>query len=66
MDDNGTKVLPKKLPPLPANQILPKEIDNDVAHSEGGPESEVPHVNEIKETQRSEQAPPVIETLPPY
>jgi hypothetical protein len=66
MDDYGTKVLPKKQPPLPANQILPKEIDNDAAHSEGGPESEVPHVNdEIEETQRSEQAPPVKETLPP-
>ena len=48
MDDNGKKVLPKKLPPLPPNRILPKEIDNDVAHSEGGPESvQVPYVNEI-------------------
>jgi hypothetical protein len=63
MDENGTKVLPKKQPPLPANRILPKEIDNEVAHSEGGPESEVPHVNEIEETQRSEQAPSVKETL---
>jgi hypothetical protein len=47
MDDNGTKVLPKKQPPLPPNRILPKEIDNDVANSEGGPESKVPQVNEI-------------------
>jgi hypothetical protein len=65
MDDNGTKVLPKKQPPLPANRILPKEVDEDVAHSESGPESKVPHVNEIEETQRSEQAPSVIEMLPP-
>jgi hypothetical protein len=47
MDDNGTKVLPKKQQPLPPNRILQKEIDNDVVHSDGGPESEVPHVNEI-------------------
>ena len=65
MDDNGTKVLRKKQPPLSPNRILPKEIDKDVAHSEGGPESRVPHVNEIQETQRSEQAPSVKETLPP-
>jgi hypothetical protein len=65
MDDNGTKVLPKKQPPLPPNRILPKEIENDTAQSEGGPESEVPHVNQIQETQRSEQAPPVKETLSP-
>jgi hypothetical protein len=45
MDDNGTEVLPKKQPPLPVNRILPKEIENDPAHSEGGPESEFPHVN---------------------
>jgi hypothetical protein len=45
MDDKGTKVLPKKLPPLPPNHILPKEIENDPLHTEGGPESEVPHVN---------------------
>jgi hypothetical protein len=45
MDENGTKVLPKKLPPLPPNHILSKEIENDTVHSEGGPESEVPHVN---------------------
>ena len=65
MDDNSTKVLPKKQPPLPPNRILPKEIENDPAHSEGGPESELPDVNEIKGTQRSEQAPPVKETLSP-
>jgi hypothetical protein len=65
MDDNGTKVLPKKLPLLPPNSILPKEIQNDPASSEGGPESEVPDVNEIKGTQRSEQAPLVKETLSP-
>jgi hypothetical protein len=47
MDENGTKVLPKKQPPLPANSIHPMEIDNDVAHSEVGPESNMPHVNEI-------------------
>ena len=47
MDDNGTKVLPKKQTPLPPNRILPTVIDNDSAHSEGGFESEVPHVNEI-------------------
>jgi hypothetical protein len=63
MDDNGTKKVPKKLPPLPPNRIFPKEIDNDVAQSEGGPESEMPHVNEIEETQRSEQAPALKETL---
>ena len=45
MDDNGTKVLPMKQPPLPPNRILQKEIENYPAHSEGGPESEVPHVN---------------------
>ena len=65
MDEKGTKVFPKKLPPLPANRFHPKKIDNDVANSEGGPESEVPPVNEIEETQRSEQASPVKETLPP-
>jgi hypothetical protein len=65
MDDNGTKVLPKKQPPLPPNRILPKEIENEPAHTEGGPEREVPDFNEIKGTQRSEQAPPVEETLPP-
>ena len=63
MDENGTKVLPKKLPPLPPNRILPKEIENDPAHAEGGPESELPDVNEIKGTQQSEQAHPVKETL---
>jgi hypothetical protein len=65
MDDNGTKVLPKKQPPLPANRILPKEPEIDFEDSEGGPESEEPHINEIEETQRSEQAPTVKETLPP-
>jgi hypothetical protein len=65
MDDSSKKLLPKKQPPLPPNRILPKETDNDIAHSEGGPESELPHVNEIEETQRSEQAPPLKETLPP-
>ena len=50
MDKIGTKVFPKKLPPLPGNRILPKEIDKDVAPFEGDPESEVPDVNEIKET----------------
>jgi hypothetical protein len=48
-----------------AGQLVPVRggwlgIDNEVAHSEGGPESEMPHVNEIEETQRSEQAPPLI------
>ena len=48
MDDSSTKLLPKKLPPLPPNRILPKEIDNNIAHSEVGPEIEqVPLVNEI-------------------
>ena len=48
MDDSVTKLLPKMLPPPSPNRILPKEIDNDVAHSEGGPESvQVPYVNEI-------------------
>ena len=47
MDDNGTKVLPKKLPPLPQNRILPTEPEIDFKDSEGGPESEMPHVNEI-------------------
>jgi hypothetical protein len=65
MDDKGTKVLPKKQPPLPQNRILPKEIENDPAHSEGGHENEVSHVNEIQETQRSEQALPLIEAIPP-
>ena len=63
MDDNGTKVLQKKQPPLPPNRILPKEPEIDFEDSEGGPESEVPDVNEIKGTQRSEQALPVKETL---
>jgi hypothetical protein len=47
MDDNGTKVLPKKQPPLPSNRILPKEPDIDFEHNEGGPESKVSDVNEI-------------------
>jgi hypothetical protein len=48
MDDYGTKVLPKKLPPLPPNRILPKKkIDKDLKHFEGGPESEVLDGNEI-------------------
>ena len=64
MDDNGTKVLPKKLPPLLSNCILPKQPDIDFEHSEGGPESKVSDVNENEETQRSEQAPPEKETLP--
>jgi hypothetical protein len=51
MDDNGTKVAPKMLPPLPPNRILPKEIEKDLAHFEGGPESEVPDADEIEETQ---------------
>jgi hypothetical protein len=66
MDDKGTKVLPKKQPPLPQNRILPKEIEKTFEHSEGGPESEVPHVNEIEGTQRSEQALPEEEKLPPF
>ena len=45
MDDNGTKVLPKKQPPLPPNRILPTEEEIDFENSEGGPESEVPNVN---------------------
>jgi hypothetical protein len=65
MDDNGTKVLPKKLPPLPPNRILPKEIEKELAHFEGSLESEVPIVNEIEETQRSEHAPTFKEKLPP-
>jgi hypothetical protein len=65
MDDNGTKVLPKKQPPLPANRILPKEEEIDFEDSEGGPESKVPDVNEIEETQRSEPALPIKEILSP-
>jgi hypothetical protein len=67
MDVKGTKVLPKKQPPLPSNSILPKETEIDFGLYEGGPESEVPEVNEIEETQQFEQAPPVKdeETLPP-
>jgi hypothetical protein len=45
MDDNGTKVLPKKQPPLPPNRIFPKEEEIDFENSEGGPESELPDVN---------------------
>ena len=63
MDDKGTKVLPKKLPPLPQNRILPKEQEIDFEDPEGGPESKVPHVDAIEETQRSEQATSVYETL---
>ena len=48
MDDKGTKVLPKKKPPLPQNRILPTEEEIDFEHLEGGPESEMPHVNEIE------------------
>jgi hypothetical protein len=47
MDDKVTKVLPKKLPPLPPNRILPKETEIDFEHSEGDPESKMPDVNEI-------------------
>ena len=65
MDIKGTKVLPKKLPPLPQISILAKETEKDLPNSEGDPESEVPDDNEIEETQRSGQAPPVKEILPP-
>jgi hypothetical protein len=54
MDVKGTKVLPKKQPPLPSNSILPKETEIDFGLFEGGPESEVPEVNEIEETQQFE------------
>jgi hypothetical protein len=47
MDDKGTKVLPKKLPPLPQNRILPTEQEIDFEDSEGGPESQMPDVEEI-------------------
>jgi hypothetical protein len=47
MDDKGTKVLPKKLPPIPSNRILPTEEEIDFEHLEGSPESEAPHFNEI-------------------
>ena len=48
MDENGTKVLPKKVPPLPQNNcILPKVEVKDSEHLDGGHESEVPDVNEI-------------------
>ena len=59
MNDNCTKVFPKMLPPLPQNYILPKDLEKDFMHFEDGPDSEVPDVNEIEETQRSEQAPPL-------
>jgi hypothetical protein len=47
MDDKGTKVLPKKQPPLPHNRILPKELEKKCEDSEAGPESEMPDVNDI-------------------
>jgi hypothetical protein len=47
MDDKGTIVLPKKLPPLPQNRILPTEQEIDFEDCEGGPESEKPGFNEI-------------------
>ena len=66
MDEDGTKVLLKQQQqPLQFNRIYPNYIDNDPANSEGDPESELPDVNDIKGTQRSEQAPPVKETIPP-
>jgi hypothetical protein len=66
MDDNSANVLLKKQPPLPVNSILPREIKNDPARSEGDPESELPDVNEIKGTLRSEQPPLMKETLAPH
>ena len=65
MEESSTKVLLKKKPSLPPNRILPQEIDYDYALSQSGPESELPDVNEIKGTLRSEQAPPEKETFTP-
>ena len=47
MDDNGTKVLPKKPEHLQPNRVLPKEPEIDFEHIESGPESKLPDVNEI-------------------
>ena len=41
MDDSSNKRL------LPQNRVHPKEVVIEVARLKGGPESEVPHVNQI-------------------
>ena len=40
MDDSSTKLLPKKLQPLPPNRILPKLTDYDIANYKGALKSE--------------------------
>jgi hypothetical protein len=66
MDDSDTKNLLWELPRIKMNQIHPEEVVTNFAHSEGGPESEVPEVNEIEEIKRSEQALQVNDTLPQF
>ena len=65
MNDSDMKQLLWESPWSKTNRIFPDERATEVAHSESGPVSEVPDVNEIEETKRSEQAPLEIETLPP-
>ena len=64
MDEEGTKVLLKQQKRLKFNRILPTETDADFAPSERSREE--PDVNEIEWVERSEQAPPLEETLPQF
>jgi len=63
MDDSDTKELLWEISRLKLNCVHPEEVVTVVAHIDGSPESKVPDVNEIEETQRFEQGPPVKETL---
>ena len=66
MDDSDTKKLLWELPRIKMNQIHPEEVVTSFAHSEGGPQSELPEVNDIVEIKRSEQAPQVNDALPQF
>lgn len=63
MEINGTKVLSMRTQTHQPTRILPKEAEPDLARSDAGPQSEVIDENDIKWTERSEQACPMEETL---
>ena len=50
MDDSVTKVLPKKLPPLSSNRIIPMDPEIDFKPSEGGFKIEATDVKKIEDT----------------
>ena len=66
MEENGTKVLSKQQPQLPKKIIIPEEIDLEFEQfHEYGPKMSEAHIfNELKQTNREDESPLEIESLP--